>query len=119
MNGSCCGLLWAERKEILRLSEDGCLKQVVVLLLTVMCKNHLRWYLNIMSTRQSKAKNVVAPNDREEDDLGVLIYRGSQLRKAEAAIAAESKKKSTVSAATRTSTRKNNTTKTTSRNKSS
>ena len=60
-----------------------------------------------MSTRQSKAKNVVAPNNSEEEDMGVLIYREIQLRKAEAAaIAAESKKKSTVSAATRTSTRK-------------
>ena len=51
-----------------------------------------------MSTKQSQAKKVVAPNDSgEEDDLGALIYRESQLRKVEAAAAAESKKASTAS----------------------
>ena len=44
-----------------------------------------------MSTEQSHAKK--PPNEAgEEDDLSALIYRESQLRKAEAA--AESKKKS-------------------------
>ena len=40
----------------------------------------------IMSTKQSKAKKkVVAPNEsgEEEEDLGALIYREGQLRKAE------------------------------------
>jgi len=62
-----------------------------------------------MSTKQSRAKKVAAPNhsEGEKDDLGALIYRECQLRKAEAAAAAaESKKKSTVSPSTRrTSTR--------------
>ena len=56
-----------------------------------------------MSTKQSQAKKVVAPNNSgEEDDLGALIYRESQLRKVEAAAAAESKK----ATHHRTSTRK-------------
>ena len=61
-----------------------------------------------MSTKQSQAKKVVAPNNSgEEDDLGALIYRESQLRKVEAAAAAESKKASTASSTHhRTSTRK-------------
>ena len=42
---------------------------------------------------ESTVTNMAANNSGEEDDLGVLIYRESQLRKAEAAIAAESKKK--------------------------
>jgi hypothetical protein len=65
-----------------------------------------------MSTKQTQAKKAaVAPNNisggGEEDDLGVLIYKESQLRKAEAAaIAVESKKTSTASTHRRTSTRK-------------
>jgi lipopolysaccharide export LptBFGC system permease protein LptF len=65
------------------------------------------------SSWQSQAKKMVAlaSNDRGEDDLGVLmIYRESQLRKAEAATAAVtmSKRTSTASASThhRTLTRK-------------
>jgi hypothetical protein len=54
------------------------------------------------------SKMVVAPNESGEDDedMGVLIYRESQLRKAEALAAAESEKKSTASSRRRTSTRK-------------
>ena len=50
-----------------------------------------------MLTIQSQANEVVAPNDNEDDDIGVLIYREFQLRKAEAAAAAERKTKSTAS----------------------
>jgi len=50
-----------------------------------------------MSTEQSQAKNM-APNKRDgedDDDVGALIYsyRESQLRKAEAAAAADESKK--------------------------
>ena len=59
---------------------------------------------NIMSTKQqSQAKKMVAPNkggEEDDNDVGVLIYRESQLMKAEAAVAAESKRKSTSSAPT-------------------
>jgi len=58
-----------------------------------------------MLTIQSQANEVVAPNDNEDDDIGVLIYREFQLRKAEAAAAAERKTKSTASTR-RTSSRK-------------
>jgi len=62
-----------------------------------------------MSTQQSQATEAIAPNNsggEEEEDLGALIYRESQLRKAE--IAAEAGKRSLLSAPTprRTSTRK-------------
>eukprot|EP00985_Skeletonema_marinoi_P019167 scaffold10889_cov99-Skeletonema_marinoi.AAC.1 len=59
----------------------------------------------MMLTIQSQANEVVAPNDNEDDDIGVLIYREFQLRKAEAAAAAERKTKSTASTR-RTSSRK-------------
>ena len=58
---------------------------------------------------------MMAPNDRsgsggEDDDLGALIYRESQLRKAEAtSIAAESKKTSSCASPRRKSTRKKRT----------
>mmetsp|Transcript_14646 Transcript_14646/g.30044 ORF Transcript_14646/g.30044 Transcript_14646/m.30044 type:complete len:184 (+) Transcript_14646:162-713(+) len=61
--------------------------------------------MNMMLTIQSQANEVVAPNDNEDDDIGVLIYREFQLRKAEAAAAAERKTKSTASTR-RTSSRK-------------
>ncbi len=68
-------------------------------------------FLNIiMSTMQSKSltKKAGSPKDDGEDDVGALIYREVQLRKAEAAAAAanESKKTSSASAHRRTSTRK-------------
>ena len=70
-------------------------------------KNQLQHdtYVMNMFTTQSQAKEVVAPNDNEDDDIGVLIYREFQLRKAEAAAAAERKTKSTASTR-RTSSRK-------------
>jgi hypothetical protein len=60
-----------------------------------------------MSSEQNTAKKVVAPKDSggEDDDLGILIYRESQPRKAEAA-AAESKNKLSIASTRRTSTRK-------------
>ena len=42
--------------------------------------------------------------EREEDDVGALIYRESQLRKAEAAAASERKKSSSFSIHRQTST---------------
>ena len=62
----------------------------------------------MMSTKQSRAKKVMASNDGGEDnDVGVfLIYRESQLRKKEAAAAAKRKKISSASTHQRTSTRK-------------
>ena len=62
----------------------------------------------MMSTKQSRAKKVMASNDGgEDDDVGVfLIYRESQLRKKEAAAAAKRKKISSASTHQRTSTRK-------------
>eukprot|EP00986_Skeletonema_menzelii_P018120 scaffold25189_cov63-Skeletonema_menzelii.AAC.1 len=68
-----------------------------------------------MSTKQKaeQAQKMVTPNDTavEEDDVGALIYREIQLRKAEAAaaaavVAAERKNTSTASTHRRTSTRK-------------
>ncbi len=69
--------------------------------------------VGIMSTKQRaqakkmKAAAEAAPNDttgEDDDDVGVLIYREVQLRKAESA--AESKNTSTASTHRRTSTRK-------------
>ena len=59
-----------------------------------------------MSTKQSQAKKVVAPNagGEEDNDLGVLIYRESQLRNVEAAATVESKKTSTALIYQQTST---------------
>ena len=63
-----------------------------------------------MSTMsQAKMKAVASPNNsgEDDDDVGALIYRESQLRKAEAAAAAaECKKTSNASTHHRTSTRK-------------
>eukprot|EP00984_Skeletonema_dohrnii_P029316 scaffold19806_cov74-Skeletonema_dohrnii-CCMP3373.AAC.3 len=59
-----------------------------------------------MSTKQRQSKKLVPNVSGEEDDVGVLIYRESQLRKAEAAAAVESEKTSTASTHHRTSTRK-------------
>ena len=50
-----------------------------------------------MSTKQRQSKKLVPNVSGDEDDVGVLIYRESQLRKAEAAAAAESEKTSTAS----------------------
>ena len=58
-----------------------------------------------MSTKQSQATDVASTNNsgEEEEDLGALIYRESQLRKAEAAaIAIESKNTRTASTHRRT-----------------
>ena len=46
---------------------------------------------------ESQAKKVVAPGGEDDDDLGVLVYRESQLRKAEAAASAKNKETSTAS----------------------
>jgi hypothetical protein len=57
-----------------------------------------------------QAKKIIAPNDgiaAEDDDVGVLVYRESQLRKIEAAVAAaESKKTSALSHHQTSTTRK-------------
>eukprot|EP00985_Skeletonema_marinoi_P003190 scaffold1323_cov106-Skeletonema_marinoi.AAC.9 len=61
-----------------------------------------------MSTKQRQLQKIVAPpsNSKEDDDVGALIYREFQLRKAEAAAAAERKKTSIAFTHNKTSTRK-------------
>ena len=65
-------------------------------------------YIHTMPTMsQAKGTAALASNEAVEEDVGALIYREVQLRKAEAAAAAaKSKKTSTASTHRRTSTRK-------------